>query len=251
MLYSSMVKAFFRLCYGEPPDLSKNGGGKGLVLVADGVGGLDLCGTGLRYVIGAMKIPYVVRVVHWGHGFGRWHADLTNAANRDLKARQVADEVNRFRERTDGAPVFLVGKSGGTGVIVKALEHLDENAVDVAVLISPALSPRYELARALRAVRREVVVFWSPMDLIVLGAGTRIFGTIDRVKSISAGLVGFRVPEAMDEARRAQYAKLRQVRWRAKMASTGYLGGHVGPDSPAFLRKYVVPLLRVAEPPVG
>jgi hypothetical protein len=31
------------------------------------------------------------------------------------------------------------------------------------------------------------------------------------------------------------------------MASTGYLGGHVGPDSPAFLRKYVVPLLRASE----
>ena len=27
------------------------------------------------------------------------------------------------------------------------------------------------------------------------------------------------------------------------MAPTGYLGGHVGPDSPAFLRRYVVPLL--------
>jgi hypothetical protein len=28
------------------------------------------------------------------------------------------------------------------------------------------------------------------------------------------------------------------------MAATGYVGGHFGPDSPAFLRKYVVPLLR-------
>src|SRR5262249_4649620 len=106
-------------------------------------------------------------------------------------------------------------------------------------------------ARALRAVRREMDVFWSPMDLIVLGAGTRIFGTIDRVKSISAGLVGFRVPEAMDEAGRGQYANLRQGGWRATRASARSLGGHGGPDSPAFLRKYVVPLLRVAEPPVG
>ena len=39
-------------------------------------------------------------------------------------------------------------------------------------------------------------------------------------------------------------AKLRQIRWRPGMAATGYLGGHVGPDCPAFLRKYVVPLLR-------
>ena len=94
-----------------------------------------------------------------------------------------------------------------------------------------------------------MVVFWSPLDVIVLGAGTRIFGTIDRVKSRRRG--AGRVPHAgpADDARSAQYAKLRQVRWRPGMASTGYLGGHVGPDSPAFLRKYVVPLLRVADPP--
>jgi hypothetical protein len=89
------------------------------------------------------------------------------------------------------------------------------------------------------------------MDLVVLGAGTRIFGTIDRVKSVAAGLVGFRVPRSLDDSDRAQYAKLRQVRWRPAMASTGYLGGHVGSDSPAFLRRYVVPLLRVTEPPGG
>jgi hypothetical protein len=150
-----------------------------------------------------------------------------------------------------GSAVVLIGKSGGTGVVVKALAGLPEGAVDVAVLIAPALSPTYDLTAALRAVRRELVVFWSPLDLIVLGAGTRIFGTIDRVKSVSAGLVGFRAPRPSTDEQRAQYAKLRQVRWRPRMASTGYLGGHVGPDSPAFLREYVVPLLRVPDGPRG
>jgi hypothetical protein len=28
------------------------------------------------------------------------------------------------------------------------------------------------------------------------------------------------------------------------MAASGYLGGHLGPDSPVFLKNYVVPLLR-------
>ena len=37
-----------------------------------------------------------------------------------------------------------------------------------------------------------MVVFWSPLDVFVLGLGTRVFGTIDRVRSVSAGLVGFR-----------------------------------------------------------
>jgi len=251
VVYSRLLKKVFRTLYGEPPDLSAEREGHGLVLVADGVGGLDLCGTALRYVMGAQKLPYVVKVVPWGHGLGHWHADLTNAANRDEQAKRLADEVTAFRARSSGRPVFLVGKSGGTGVVVKALELLPDGAVDGAVLIAPALSPRYDLTRALRAVRLEVVVFWSPLDVIVLGAGTRIFGTIDRIKAVSAGLVGFRVPAPGSEERRTQYAKLRQIRWRPVMASTGYLGGHVGPDSPAFLRKYVVPLLRAAEPPGG
>src|SRR5262249_29959015 len=142
---------------------------------------------------------------------------------------------------------FVVGKSGGTGLIVMALEHLPENTVEAAVLLAPALSPVYDLAPALNAVRREMVVFWSPLDVFVLGLGTLVFGTIDRIKSVSAGLVGFQAPAPGNPARDVQYQKLRQVRWRIEMATTGYLGGHVGPDSPAFLRKYVVPLLRVGD----
>jgi pimeloyl-ACP methyl ester carboxylesterase len=247
MLYSSLVKTFFRMLYGEPPDLSADGDGRGLVLVADGCGGHDLGGTCLRYVMGALDAPYVVQVVPWGHGFGRWHADLTDAVNRDARAREMADAVIAFRTRRPRAPVFLVGKSAGTGLVVKALEHLPDDAVKAAVLLAPALSPTYDLTRALCAVRREMVVFWSPLDIIVLGLGTRIFGTIDRIKSVSAGMVGFRPPEPRDDEQWAQYRKLRQVRWHPGMAPTGYLGGHVGPDSPAFLRKYVVPLLRVAD----
>ena len=96
-----------------------------------------------------------------------------------------------------------------------------------------------------------MVVFWSPLDVIVLGAGTRIFGTIDRIKTSARGWSGSARRRRAPDEQQAQYAKLRQVRWGPGMASTGYLGGHVGPDSPAFLRKYVVPLLRAADAPPG
>lgn len=247
LLYSSLLRSYFRARFGEPPDVSADRQDHGLVLVADGVGGLDLCGMGLRYVMGAAKIPLIVEPVSWGHGFGRWHADLTNVANRDLRAREIADAAIAFRVGHPDAPIFLVGKSGGSGPVVKALEHLPDDAVEAVVLLAPALSPDYDLTRALRGIRRELVAFWSPLDVFVLGAGTRIFGTIDRIKTVSAGLVGFRVPGSLDAAQQAQYRKLRQVRWRPAMATSGHLGGHVGPDNPAFLRKYVVPLLRMGD----
>ncbi len=244
MIYTRLLRAMLRARYGEPPE-TPSGEGAGLVLMADGVGGLDLCGTALRYVAAAEGLPHEVRILNWGHGFGRWHADLTNVPNHEAKSAVIAAELAVLREQRAGAPSFLVGKSGGTGLVVRALEALPARSVEAVVLISPALSPEYDLSAALRAVQREMVVFWSPLDLVVLGLGTRIFGTVDRVNSVSAGLVGFRPPGGSGAAAPPEYARLRQVRWQPEMASTGYFGGHVGPDSPAFLRKYVLPLLTV------
>jgi pimeloyl-ACP methyl ester carboxylesterase len=247
MLYTTLLRRVFRTLFGPLPDPPPEGSESGLVLVADGVGGLDLCGTGLQHMVARAGLGHVVKVCPWGHGFGRWYRDLTNVENHAARSAALADEVRAFRERSPGRPVFLVGKSGGTGMVVRTLERLPEESVETAVLLAPAISPSYDLTRALRAVRRELVVFWSPLDVIVLGAGTGIFGTIDRVRGVSAGMVGFRVPEGLDDEGRAQYAKLRQVRWHPGMAKTFNLGGHVGPDNPAFLRKYVVPLLHTEE----
>jgi hypothetical protein len=273
-----LVEPFYRLIYGRPLEDSlpfedetaargdgdvtpraersgddspyENRAFRGLVLVADGVGGLNLCATALRYVMGAERLPYAIRVVPWGHGLGRWFSDLTNTANRDARASEVAAVIRRFRAWQPADPVFLVAKSGGAGVMVKALELLAGTLVERAILLSPALSPAYDMTAALRGVRREMVVFWSPLDVILLGAGTRVFGTVDRVWTASAGMVGFRLPPSLPDDREQgrQYAKLRQVRWALQMAATGYLGGHFGPDSPLFLKRYVVPLLRGAAP---
>jgi hypothetical protein len=225
---------------------------RALVMVVGGVGSLDWCGLALRRLLRNKKPPYSIQIFPWGHGFGRWHADLTNVANRDKHARAIAEAIRLYQASQPGCSVFLVAKSGGAGIVVKGLELLDEGTVERVVLLAPAISPGYDLTTALRAVRREMVVFWSPFDVIVLGIGTRLFGTIDRVKTIGAGLVGFRVPAAnsADPDQRREYDKLRQVRWHARMAASGNFGGHMGPDSPFFLRKYIVPLLGIEETPL-
>jgi alpha-beta hydrolase superfamily lysophospholipase len=226
---------------GQPP--------AGLLVVVGGVGGLDWCGIAVRHVVKVARMPYSVQLFPWGHGFLRWHADLTSITNRDARAKLLAETIGRFKTDHPRSPIVLVAKSGGSGVCVKAFELLDEETVERAVLLAPALSPRYDLTAALRAVRRDVVVFWSPLDVIVLGLGTRLFGTVDRVRTVSAGLVGFQIPPALeDDARQnREYRKLRQIRWHPRMATTGNFGGHLGPDCPFFLKKYVVPLLQFDE----
>jgi hypothetical protein len=217
-----------------------------LTVIADGVGGLDVCGTGLRYVMAAQGLSHAVEVCAWGHGFGRWLADLTDVNNVDAKARTIAQLVKNFKTDQPEGVVYLLGKSGGAGVVVRALEQLENNTVERVVLLAPALSPTYDLNQALRAVHHEIVVFWSPFDVLILGLGTIVFGTIDRVHTAGAGLVGFAAPsvDVRSGAAGSGYTKVRHVRWQPAMVATGYLGGHFGPDSPLFLKKYVLPLLR-------
>ncbi len=216
---------------------------QGLLLVVDGVGGFHLCGTALRRVVRQAGLPIEVKIVPWGHGLGRWHSDLTDVKNHIAQAALIVKQVLAYRVEKPGAAVFLLGKSGGAGLVVRALELLPEVSVDAVTLLAPALSPGYDLSKALQAVRQEMVVFYSPLDLLILGAGTRIFGTVDGIKSVSAGLVGFRVPDQIDSSSQQHYQRLRQVRWNPEMALCGYFGGHFGPDLPQFLRKYVVPVL--------
>ncbi len=210
-LFSSLIIApVYRLLYGPPlsglnpaPGTARGDGGpqdRPLAIVADGVGGFDVCGTGLRYVMAAEGLPHAIEVCPWGHGFGRWLADLTDVGNRDAKARSIAEMIKRFKTAQPDQPVFVVAKSGGSGVVVKALELLDQDAVERVILLAPALSPSYDLTRALGAVRGEMVVFWSPLDVFILGLGTRVFGTIDRVRTAGAGLVGFEAPAGNDLA---------------------------------------------------
>jgi hypothetical protein len=258
-----LLRPVYRVAFGKPVGELTDGSvaigdgesdrQRGLVIIADGVGGLDFCATGLAYALGAEKLPYAIFVVPWGHGIGRWHADLTDVPNHRAWATSVVEMVRSFKAAHPNEPVFFVAKSGGSGVVIQALEALEANTIEQVVLLAPALSPAYDLTRALGAVRQRMTVFWSPFDVVILGAGTRVFGTVDRVRSVGAGLVGFKARplDKRQDVDRDPYEKLHQVRWRPKMAATGYFGGHFGPDSPLFLRKYVVPLLRVDDSSVS
>src|SRR5689334_17891094 len=66
---------------------------RGLVLVLGGVGGLDWCGFNMRRVARASRLPCAVESFRWGHGFGRWYADLTNVAHGGLQAARVAEAI--------------------------------------------------------------------------------------------------------------------------------------------------------------
>jgi pimeloyl-ACP methyl ester carboxylesterase len=225
-------------------------GDKGVVYLIDGIGGFGLAPKVMETALAEAGVPHELRNFYWSHGFGRWHSDLTDDENLRRKASDLADSIMDHRVR-GGRSVYIIAKSGGTAVALAALAQLPADSVERVVLLSSAVSPDYDLMPALRAVRIELVSFWSPKDKFILGLGTSIFGTADGVMGESAGLIGFRMPEQGCAADLAQYRKLRQVEWDESMRKTYNYGTHIGTSMPLFMRDYVAPLVGGRKEPQG
>jgi pimeloyl-ACP methyl ester carboxylesterase len=165
---------------------------------------------------------------------------LARKRNRK-EAQAVADMIQARVREHPGGRIVLTAHSGGAGIAIWALEKLpDDVKVDTVLLMAPALSPRYDLSKALRHVRGNAYAFTSTFDAIVLGAGTSTFGTIDGVKCDAAGRCGFTVPDGADEK---AYEKLVQIPYDAKWMQEGNIGDHIGPMGFRFARNVLAPLV--------
>jgi pimeloyl-ACP methyl ester carboxylesterase len=215
-----------------------------IVIAVGGVGGLDILGWSTQRAVGKAGLKYHVREFVWTHGWGQIFSDLQDRPHMEEKARDLARLIRRLQAEYPGRPVYLVAKSGGTGLAVRAAELLPEGSLERIVLLSAAMSPDYDLRAALRSCRREIVSYHSSFDQFILNWGTRQFGTIDRVYGPSAGLHGFRTPAELDEEGRTLYRRLIQVPWQPRMLMSLHNGGHAGNSFPAFLQAEVIPWLR-------
>ena len=174
-------------------------------------------------------------------GTRRGLAALTNRQKNDEQAKVLADKIIAHHKAHPNGQILLTGHSGGTGIIVFALEKLPPGAiVDGVLLLSPALSVNYDLTAALSRVRGKAYVFSSTLDVFVLGLGTKVFGTMDRLPGESAGRVGFVMPEAGDAR---QYRKLVPCPYEKAWEELGNVGDHVTCMSRQFARRVLTPLL--------
>jgi hypothetical protein len=213
----------------------------GIVYVIDGAGGAGYLPHVLKRKLA--KSPFEVEQFKWGKGFGHIIADLTDRENIDKKSLELSSKIREYKSLNPDKHIYVVAKSAGTIIALLALSHLEANAVDRAVLLSPAVSPRFDLDPALRAVRRDLISFWSPLDWFYLGFGTSVFGTADGVHCRSAGLVGF------DTTNTAAGEKFKQVKWRPSMVFYLHPGTHFGNSMPPFVTKFVLPLLEDGSTP--
>jgi len=217
----------------------------GLVVCLDGVGGWNRGPRWTRRGLRQAGIPQAIAIYNWPVGpIGLFLADLVSYRSNRAKAQRLAEAIVAYQDAMPGRPVTIIGHSGGGAVATWTLEALPPGRqVERAFLLAPALSPRYNLAPALRAVRTRLYAMHSYTDLPLMALGTLTCGTMDRRWSVCAGLVGFRLPHDLADADGREYAKVRQVCWSLGLIRFGNLGDHMGWTWIRFARKYLAPIL--------
>ncbi len=174
---------------------------------------------------------------------------LANIQHHREEADKIAKIIVDQATKHPDIPIVLTSHSGGCGLAVWALEQLPENVtIESFVMLQSALSPQYDLTKALKHVRGKLYVFSSINDTLVLGTGTRMFGTIDRVKTDAAGRVGFTMPKKADAT---QYAKLVSIPYQKAWLRYDDIGDHIGPMNVLFAKAIIAPLLITGELPAA
>jgi hypothetical protein len=166
-----------------------------------------------------------------------------NKKEAELIAKKITD---RF-DKDPSSPIYLTCHSGGGGLAIWAMEDLpDRVKIHTLLMMSSALSPNYDLSKALSHLTGKAYVFSSLEDQLVLGTGCRLFGTIDGVKTDAAGRVGFLRPPGADAR---QYAKLVPMPYHPEWIRLGDRGDHVGGMNRRFARLVLAPLVLSGELP--
>src|SRR5262249_1403025 len=125
--------------------------GRGVVLVVEGVGGFNIFSTAVRWALPAAGITHEGREVTSSHGVGQVPKDPEDTGHLRRKAAELAAEIRRLKAEQPDRPVFIVAKSGGTGLALAAAEQLPPETLERIILLSAAVSPAYDLRPALRA----------------------------------------------------------------------------------------------------
>jgi pimeloyl-ACP methyl ester carboxylesterase len=217
----------------------------GLVVSLDGVGGYNWGPKWLRSGLQEAGLKAAIVIYDWSQGpQGLFVGDLVAEDRNHAAAKDLAQMVTTYSAALPGRPITLIGHSGGAAVVVWALESLPEGCrIERVFLLAPALSPEYDLSRALKHVDRRMYVMYSYADVGLMAAGTAVFGTMDRQHGVSAGLVGFRLPPALPAAQQAEYLKVRQIPWTIDLVKMGNLGDHMGWTTTRFARDFIAPIL--------
>jgi len=220
---------------------------RGLVIVLPGIEGRSVFNEEICRGLNVGGVDGAIELYDWTSGLPLgFVVNLWSSQRNHQEAAKIAERIARYQFNHPGRPVILVGQSGGSAIATWTCESMRwGRKVDGVIMLAAALSPGYRLTTALDSTSRGIVNFYSSRDVLLLWAGTKVYGTMDGRHSTSAGNVGFSVPPG--KLRPVEYDKLYQVPWRSEMAQTGHVGMHLTSGTASFVARYVAPLVQAKQ----
>jgi hypothetical protein len=225
------------------PDRFETNNARGVVIFVESIRwmgvrwGMRTAARGLR------QAGFEGEFVYW-----KWHSlwraclvipALVDRGMLERQARRLADHITELSRDHPDSPIRLIGYSGGGFITIRALELLDGSCqVDSAAILAGAFSPRRDLGPALKSLKGSLVIGSSFADWLIVGLGTLVFGTADRVWLPAIGMTG--------HLGRGDMRRVVSVRWRAAMMLWGHFGGHFSAASSVFIRRRIAAEMGIA-----
>ncbi len=220
----------------------------GLVLILPGIEGRSKYNSDILAGLNDGGVSCAIEIYDWTTILPMGALlNLTAIDRNKEQARLIAQRVVEYQNDYPERPVHMIGHSGGGGLAVLTLEALPPgHKVNSAILLAAAISPEYDLAKALSNTEAGIWNFYSNSDTGYLKVGTSLFGTIDRRHTRAAGAVGFRTPSTTRADTKNLYAKLHSVGYRDLMAYAGNRGSHAGWTDRRFVALWLAPVILTA-----
>lgn len=211
----------------------------GLVIVLTGIEGRSDYNEAICKGLDQGGVTWGIELYDWTSSLGYIYNLRAESRNR-REAQKIADRIAEYQMAYPDQPVVLVGQSGGGALAAWVAEAMPVgHKIDGVVMLAASLSPGYRLDGALANCDRGIVNFYSNRDVLMLGLGTTVVGTMDGEHTSSAGRVGFEMPYPANPG----YRKLFQVAWQPEMANVGNNGLHLFSGAEKFVSEYVAPFV--------
>ncbi|MEW4526531.1 alpha/beta hydrolase [Maioricimonas sp. JC845] len=210
----------------------------GYVIVLPGIEGHSWFNRSIARGLADAGLPYGIEIYDWTLGPLAALYTLRASWRHRQQSERIAQKLIDYRSSHPDRPMHLIGHSGGGGMTVLTLQQLPNDVrVETAVLLAPAISPRYPLEQALGHVERGLWNFSSYGDAFFVGLMTTVLGTMDARHMPAAGFGGFR------RQQREHDPRLHEVQFDFSMLRDGNLGGHFGCVNRRFVRTHIAPIL--------
>ena len=218
---------------------------RGYTIILPGIFGYDPRNPCITKGLLDAGVPTAIEVYDWTRGFWYMMQNLRGVERNRRQARMLAAKIVDYQDRYPGRPVYLIGHSAGAGVAVMTLEALPaDRKVAGAILLAPSLAPDYDLRQALGRTESGIHNFYSYYDAPALILLTTLLGTTEGRHTGSAGALGFWTPKGLRPEERQRYKEgVVQRKYTFDMIGTGHIGEHSGWTTPAFVAKWLAPLI--------